>query len=80
MTLKNGDWLFTVSLEPNANGYRDIYWCWINNEPFFNETRDRDGVRKPYCSSCDHFIEDVEDRHEFLRHLKVVKSGWETRP
>lgn len=66
-----------VSLKLDARGWRDIYWCWITNEPFFNEYRDEGGERKLYCPNCKLIVGGtggyLEDSHEFLRHLTVNK-------
>ena len=74
-----------VSLQPEPKGYRDIYWCWRLNEPFFSEWPVNEGVRQLRCPNCNCFVVPervidaaagaIEDEaHEFLGHLKVIKN------
>ncbi len=44
-------------------GFRDLYWCWIINEP---------GVAKGdgTCSECGYNVRDLDDRHTFIAHIR----------
>jgi len=60
VNLRHGalDWL-----ESEPKGFRDLYWCWIINEP---EIALGDGE----CPGCKCKVADVVDRHTFIAHVK----------
>lgn len=54
--------------------YRDVYWCWINNEPEILTYKDD----LPYCTGCHlkltfpkgkPWYEDDSTMHEFMFHV-----------
>jgi hypothetical protein len=51
--------------QPQPKGFRDLYWCWIINEPEIvigpNDS--------PTCPSCGHSVMDLADSHTFIAHV-----------
>lgn len=50
-------------IEKTPKGFRDLYWCWIINEP---EIALGDGT----CPGCKCSAVEVEDRHTFIGHVR----------
>ena len=51
-----------------ARGFRDVWWCWIINEPEF-PTYGGGPDGKHVCPGCGFAIEDLEDEHTFIAHI-----------
>lgn len=55
--------------ESTARGFRDVWWCWILNEPEF-PTYGGESGGEHICPGCGHDVEELSDRHTFIAHIR----------
>ena len=76
----------TQKISNEEKGFRDVYWCWIANEPMIIEymSINPKGGTKPVCSNCRMMDMDATDdppklsswfkkTHKFLFHINKPK-------
>ncbi len=59
-------------LENTVRGFRDVYWCWIINEPGFIYGPKQDGR---ICPNCGNEIEGLSDEHTFIVSIKKPRGS-----
>ena len=59
-----------IRVTSSPKGYRDVYWCWILNEPVIL-TRVQ-GVL--HCDNCHLEVHDHEKDHTFICHIEKGKD------
>lgn len=50
-------------------GFRDVYWCYLLNEPVIITYHFEDGVEKPWCIHCQGEMVHGDGIHVFICHI-----------
>lgn len=58
--------------EDTPRGFRDVYWCWIVNEPGFMRYTDTGDVQ--HCGECGGPLLEMANEHTFVCHVRKPRA------